>query len=46
LRLALGHAEARFRKMNHPTVQLTTTKQTPSELSLALRDYLRQRRAA
>jgi len=46
LRQTLGRAEARFRQLNHSTIHSTSTDQAPSELSLALREYLRQRRAA
>jgi hypothetical protein len=46
LRQALARAEARFRQLNHPETLTMTTKQRPSDLTLALRDYLRSKRAA
>ena len=46
LRQALGRAETRFRQLNHSTIHSATTEHAPSELSLALREYLRRRRAA
>jgi len=46
LRHTLGRAEIRFRQLNKSMFQPATTEETPSELSLALREYLRQRRAA
>jgi hypothetical protein len=46
LRHTLGLAEARFRQLNHSTIHSAAADRAPSELSLALREYLRQRRAA